>query len=309
MSSNNSSLFVGNDLNSKVPCASILILTKNGEKTINQCLSGVFKQSFRDFEVVLVDSGSTDKTIEIASHYPIRLHRIVENDFHHGRTRNFAVSLAKGKYVIFLVQDAFPYNERWLEELISPFGNEKIAATFSRQEPRKDTNPLEASFIKFTYPDVGKSIITKEKKNSGDPGDVVQLSDVSSAYRKELAVFDSTINTSEDQMIAKSLLDAGHYIAYVPHSVVCHSHSYNLPSLFKRYYNMGRPSGRFIERGFGFSYSIAYSLKLFSSSFSFILSKKDLKWRIIWLAYSIAYNSLKIFAYILGYLRFKLIGN
>src|SRR5674476_149496 len=94
--------FFGEEImSSQEPCVSILILTKNGEKTIGECLEGLLKQSFRDFEILIVDSGSRDNTLQIASRYPVRVVKIPQTEFHHAKTRSLAVSLSKGRFVVF----------------------------------------------------------------------------------------------------------------------------------------------------------------------------------------------------------------
>lgn len=284
------------------PYVSILLLTKNGEKTIESCLNGLLKQSFRNFETLIVDSGSKDNTLKIASQYPVRIIQIPEMEFHHANTRNLAVSQSKGSLIVFIVQDAYPADRKWLEELLNPFRYEKIAATYSRQEPRKETSPLEKAFIMFTYPRDERPFIIK-KKNENDPGSFVLLSDVSSAYRKSLVKFDSSIDICEDQDIALKLMEAGYEVAYAPNSVVYHSHNYSMLDLLRRYSFVGNPAGRFTKKGYKPISSIRYVVRLFASTFSYIIVGSDIKLRIFWFIYSIPYNTLKIFAFIAGYLK------
>ncbi|GAG06643.1 unnamed protein product, partial [marine sediment metagenome] len=102
---------------------SIIILTKNAGNEFEKLLDAVFSQSSKDFEVVLIDSGSTDKTLEIAKGFPVRIHKIKPESFDHGGTRNLGAKLAKGKYLVYLTQDAIPANRMWLENLIKPLKN------------------------------------------------------------------------------------------------------------------------------------------------------------------------------------------
>src|SRR5690348_4537714 len=95
--------------------ASILILTKNEANNLGACLNAVYAQKDAGpFEVIVVDSGSTDETVEIARRYPARVEEIPAGSFHHARTRNYAASLTKAEILVYLAADAFPVTENWL---------------------------------------------------------------------------------------------------------------------------------------------------------------------------------------------------
>jgi len=94
---------------SSKPDISIVLLTKNGGNLFRECLKMVFRQdTTRQFEVIVIDSGSIDNTLEIASRYPTRLYTIEPWEFLHGRTRNLGADLADGDFVVYLTQDAMP---------------------------------------------------------------------------------------------------------------------------------------------------------------------------------------------------------
>jgi rhamnosyltransferase len=83
--------------------ASIIILSKNGQAFIQRCLDKVCNQNYEhDYEVIVIDSGSTDKTLEIIRKYPLRLYEIASDDFRHSKTRNLGASFAKGEFVVYL---------------------------------------------------------------------------------------------------------------------------------------------------------------------------------------------------------------
>src|SRR5712692_11332837 len=101
---------------------SILIPTKNGAQELEACLRAVYSQKGTGpLEVIVIDSGSTDATLEIARGFPVRIEQIPPETFHHARTRNYAASLAKGEFLVFLSQDAIPASEAWLGAMISNF--------------------------------------------------------------------------------------------------------------------------------------------------------------------------------------------
>ncbi len=94
---------------------SIIILTKNPGKRIQKVLESVFKQKIKDaFEVTIIDSDTTDGSLNIAEKFNVRMIKISPKDFGHGSTRNYAVSISKGQYLVMLVQDAIPTGENCL---------------------------------------------------------------------------------------------------------------------------------------------------------------------------------------------------
>src|SRR5258705_13737017 len=120
---------------------SILIPAKDEALNIRSCLDSVFAQdSSGRFEVILVDSGSTDGTPEIVEGYPVRLYRIPAKEFHHARTRNLLAQLARGEYLVYLNADAFPTSQNWLNSLLANFSDAYIDVTYGRHLPKGDCN-------------------------------------------------------------------------------------------------------------------------------------------------------------------------
>ena len=101
---------------------SIIILTKNGGNLFQEVLAGLFAcQGIDEAEIILIDSGSYDLTLEYAARYPkIQVHRILPDEFGHGRTRNLGARLSKGDILVFLVQDAIPTTPDFLIRLMAP---------------------------------------------------------------------------------------------------------------------------------------------------------------------------------------------
>lgn len=137
------------------PKISILILTKNADKNIKESLEKVFSQDFSyGFEVIIVDSGSTDNTLKIVRQYPVKLYQIKPEEFSHSGTRNYIASLAHGNYLVFLVGDASPIDDRWLKCLVDPLMHDsKLAAVYGKQSPKTDTIPIHQFRLKWLYGD------------------------------------------------------------------------------------------------------------------------------------------------------------
>jgi rhamnosyltransferase len=216
---------------------SIIILTRNAGSRLVEVLNSVFKQSYKDFEVILIDSESTDKTLEIAKSFPVKIKSIKPENFGHGKTRNLGSKLAKGKYVVYLTHDAIPADKDWLKYLIAPLKNKEVAGVYSRQVPRENEKIIDRLFYISLYPDKEKIW----KKGLFKQGDNI-FSDVSSAIKRDLLLknpFMENIIVSEDYEWARRILEKGMNIIYNPKSKVIHSHSYNLRQAFKRGFDIG----------------------------------------------------------------------
>jgi rhamnosyltransferase len=220
---------------------SISILTKNEGPNIGPCLEAVFSQKgVGEFEVLLVDSGSTDATVKIASQFPIRIEQIRAEEFHHARTRNFAANLGTGAIIVNLSGDALPASDFWLKELLANFSDPGVGAVYGRQLPRPGS-PTERQ---DTYDKIyGDQRIVKDPAHRNEVGyRFYHFSDVNSALRRsmwEKIPYPEDFKTFEDLAIAKRVLDAGWKIVYEPNAPVFHSHHYTSGQLVKRYFDIG----------------------------------------------------------------------
>jgi rhamnosyltransferase len=191
-------------------------------------------------EVLIVDSGSRDGTIEfvVRSGAGVRLVRI--RNFSHGGARNLGVREAQADTVVFLSQDALPRGTGWLARLLEAFDAPDVAAAFSRQVPRPDANPMESHFLRTHFPPTAN--LRRRRGGQADLlfGRDVFFSNVSSAARRDALLrypFDEHLIMSEDQQFARDVMAAGHAVAYVPASVVVHSHNYSPVQALRRYFD------------------------------------------------------------------------
>jgi rhamnosyltransferase len=107
---------------------SIIIPTLNAEKTLDSLLLALRSQH-SIFEIIIIDSSSTDNTLMTAKKYGAKIISIPRNSFNHGRTRNLAAIASKGDILVFMTQDAIPQNNYLIKNLISPLNNPEIAAS------------------------------------------------------------------------------------------------------------------------------------------------------------------------------------
>jgi rhamnosyltransferase len=220
---------------------SIVILTKNGGADFRACLEQVCAQTIISrAEVIVVDSGSSDGTVEFARQLGVRVDQIAPQTFHHARTRNVAAGMAHGEIVIFLSQDAVPASDHWLEAITSNFHDPMVGAVYGRQLPRHDASLERHDVFDTIY---GEHRIVKDPAHRNGLGyRFYHFSDVNSAIRRSVwqsTQFPEDLRVFEDIGIAKRILDAGWKIVYEPEACVFHSHHHTTTALFKRYFDIG----------------------------------------------------------------------
>ncbi len=224
-----------------MPRISIIIPVKNGISTIKQCLDAIFAQTLIDkTEVIIIDSGSTDGTLDIIKLYQVRLYQIPPESFNHGATRNYGVSLAKGEFVVMTVQDAIAADRHWLEKMADHFKDPKIMGVCGQQivPHHKNKNPhawfrpvSEPRVEKIGFSDPNQYIsLSPEKKRQ-----ISSLDDVNAMYRKNalLEMPFRKMAFGEDMLWASDAFEKGFYLVYDMSARVEHyhfetySHTYN----------------------------------------------------------------------------------
>lgn len=251
---------------------SVIILTKNGQRYLHSLLSALYGQvDVPGMEVIVIDSGSNDGTLAIIGEFPaVRLVRIRPEEFGHGRTRNLGARLARGRYLVFMPQDATPVGEHWLARLMEPFADERVAGVYARQIPRPDARATEAHFLRRTYssdPEV-RSLDVDEAPSLAR----CFFSTVSGAVRAGMLArhpFREDIIMSEDQAWAADVMRLGYRIAYQPAAVVLHSHHYRIGSIFRRNFDSGYSIRQIFSGAVGISPGTA--LKSLFSEFLYVV--------------------------------------
>ena len=221
---------------------SIIIPTKNAERTIKEVLDGINRQKTNyDIEIIIIDSGSQDKTINIISKFDVRLLEIKPEEFHHAKTRNMGASLATGDILVFLNGDAYPADRYWLPALVSRFDDMAVAAVYSRQIPPSGTNPINKFRVTWNYKKT-EAIKSIETMPIYGTKYTFFFSTVSCAIRKSIwknFKFPEDIPVYEDTALIRKIIGSGYKVIYEPKSVVYHAHNYSILGIFQRYFDTG----------------------------------------------------------------------
>lgn len=280
------------------PSVSIIILTKNAGDQFSEVLRSVFSQSYRDiFEVLVIDSGSSDRTLEIAKSFDTRMMVIKPDEFGHGKTRNLGAKIADGDFLIYLTQDAIPTTNEWLSYLVEGFSDENVGGCYGRQIPKKEVKPAEYYFISNRYPQ--EKSIKQLGTNKQTDINTIFFSNVNSAIRKRIwkkIPFDEDLVMGEDAYWAKMVLINGYKIIYEPLASVYHSHDLNLVTVFQKYFDFGTSFEKFAKKEFTLSAITYGGIKYAVDEYRYLVCKGYLKW----LPYTILYDLSKFTGFYAG---------
>lgn len=209
--------------------ASVIIRTYNEEKHLNELLSCIQNQDIEDIstEIVIVDSGSTDNTLNIAKKHGCRITHIKKEDFTFGRSLNVGCAFADGDFLIFVSGHCIPTGTDWLRKIIEPLSNNVADYSYGRQVGRDTTKFSEQCLFDKYFPEYSKSPQTGFFCNNAN-----------SAIKRtawEEFKFNEELTGLEDMYLAKQLTNKGKSIAYVADAAVYHIHDESWHQVRTRY--------------------------------------------------------------------------
>jgi glycosyltransferase involved in cell wall biosynthesis len=215
------------DMSPVEPSASIVVRCHNEVGHLPRLFSELKRQTFRDFEVIVVDSGSDDGTLEFLSGEDVVLRHIDKARFSFGRSLNVGCASARGKFLVFISAHCYPENEYWLENLLAGFTDQKIAAVYGRQRGIEESHFSERQIFKRWFPE--ESVPRQDDPFSNN---------ANCAIRKELweeFPYDEELTGLEDVAWAQSVMRHGWWVSYRADASVIHVHNETPSQVRNRY--------------------------------------------------------------------------
>ena len=214
-----------------LPACSIIIRAYNESEHITRLLDGIDSQHMKELEVILVDSGSSDSTVAIAESYrqrfPVKVVRISPEEFTFGRSLNHGIAVAEADLVVIASAHVYPIYPDWIEQLLAPFADQKVALSYGKQRGNHTSNFSEQQVFKHWYPD-GK---TGEQSHPF-------CNNANAAIRRSIweeHPYDESLSGLEDIAWANWVIDQGYRIVYSPEAEIVHLHKETPGAVYNRY--------------------------------------------------------------------------
>ncbi len=209
------------------PTCTVVIRAFNEEAHIGRLLTGIERQTLRDVDVILVDSGSTDATAAIAARFGARVLRIAPERFSFGRALNLGIAEARGEFVVAASAHVYPVWDDWLARLLEPFADPAVALVYGQQRGCETTRYSEHRVFARWFPEQSQPDQGHDFCNNANAA-------IRRALWQELP-YDDTLTGLEDLDWARRARARGHKIAYRADARVIHVHQETAARVFQRY--------------------------------------------------------------------------
>ena len=206
---------------------SIVIRARNEEKNIGRLLHGITQQTIKDTEIILVDSGSTDGTLAVASQFPVKIVHIHPKDFTFGRSLNRGIAAASGEIIVIISAHCFPVYPDWLDQLTNPLKDEDYAISYGKQRGGESNHFSEHQIFHKYFPE-------NSVKKQGHP----YSHNANAAIRKKLwkqNPYNENLTGLEDLAWSSWAMESGYSIAYIAEAEVIHLHKETYKQVYNRY--------------------------------------------------------------------------
>jgi len=219
------------------PFVSIIMRSFNEAWALKGTLPALAAQNFKNWELIVIDSGSTDGSQElIRAMQPAHFVQITPQEYNPSRVMNQGMKLAKSEFGVFINADATPQGTNWLRPLVNALQNPKTAACFGRQIPRPDCQAVFANDYDRCF---GPNRESAKWEHF--------FSMVSSGLRKDVwsqRGFREDLQYAEDDEYTRWCKTQGYAVPYVPESIAMHSHNYTPEQSHKRSFGDARAIGK-----------------------------------------------------------------
>lgn len=242
---------------------SVIIPTLNAAIFLKQLVTRLYEQDHTPDQIIIIDSGSTDQTESLARSLNVDFIKIKSESFDHGATRNIGAEHSVGDILVYMTQDALPFDNETIGRLVKPLQGKGVVISYARQISSADASPLERYLREATYPPFSIIKSAADIKKQGIK--TFQNSNVCAAYRRNefetLGRFPSPVVCNEDMLFSAKAIFAGYKVVYKADALVLHTHQLNSKQLFRRYFDVAasldnepriRTLGQIEAKGFDF---------------------------------------------------------
>lgn len=206
---------------------SIIIRTYNEGKHLARLLDGILAQTYKNREIIVVDSGSTDSTLDIAQRYPVKIVSIRKEDFSFGYSLNVGCRNAAGDFFVFVSGHTYPLNNTWLDNIIKPFDDPRVGMVYGRQVGNAETKISEEKDLLNNFGEKSRILVEESFGNNAN-----------AVIRKSLwneIPYDEALPGIEDIDWAHKIQKKGYYVYYRADAVICHIHDETYRQIYNRF--------------------------------------------------------------------------
>lgn len=215
------------DLTSARLSVAVIIRCRNEEAHIGRLLTGLMRQRRRPDEIIVVDSGSTDATLSIASAFPTTVVHIAPEDFSFGRACNIGMEACTSDVGIFISAHCYPVYDTWIDEMLAPFAEDDVALTYGRQTGPPSVRFSEQRLFETWFP---TETVLRQRHPFCNNANAAVRKDIWEQIR-----YDEYLTGLEDLDWGKRAIDAGYVLAYVAEAPVVHVHEEGWSQVVNRY--------------------------------------------------------------------------
>lgn len=206
---------------------SIVIRAYNEAAHLPRLFKGIAVQTCKDVELILVDSGSSDATVQIAESHGARIVRILPEEFTFGRSLNLGIEAATSEFIVIASAHVFPVYPDWIETLLRPFEDSSVGLVYGRQRGTQASSFSEHQIFRQWFPDADIPVQASAFCNNAN-----------AAIRRSLwqeHPYDETLTGLEDVAWARWAQSSGHHVTYSAHAEVIHAHQETPRGVYNRY--------------------------------------------------------------------------
>jgi glycosyltransferase involved in cell wall biosynthesis len=213
------------------PSCTIIIRAYNEEEHLGRLLTGIEAQTVKNVQVILVDSGSTDRTVEIGRQYKTEVVSIHPDEFTFGRSLNMGIAEARADIVIMASAHVYPVYPDWLSSILDAFKDNNVGLVYGKQRGAEKTQFSEHQIFHQWFPE-------HSVRKQATPF----CNNANAAIRRSLwqeHPYDETLPGLEDLAWGRWVLEKGYSISYLSEAEVIHVHNESLDGIFNRYKREG----------------------------------------------------------------------